>query len=637
MANTPSVITLAGLAAAARAGQYGPKIEVTKVKIGSSIITSSINSNMTDVTNSVWEGGTDVIRYQVVSDTVVMFKITLDESVGNFDIGNIGLFLSDGTMFTITALPKVSYKQKTEGSTVGNRRIFNIPVILSGIAEITNLSILIADEANVPQVNTEQDLPDPISAPFSVYEVLYHTDFGCPVLAIRVDSNWWYIPAQLSVGSGTQFDPNQFDPTEEPKVGELVRLDTTSGLFKKADSNDIENGYMGIRGENNTILFEGLYKNPNSTPSSPAYIVGQKYWAAGGVDAGKTTTTPTAWYVGIACTPDSLLLKKQNINMATTSYPGQVKLATIEEAQAGTSDSVITSAVLSKASNTRPNELSNGQFYALSTNNVPSDFTLVPYGNSQISCSSIIHSRSTWIEGPNYYLRFLHSTIDSSSTNSYSTLYQRISTASKYSTDTKCISFRGRSQVTGQQVIVGARINFGTGGAPSSPLNLDETTVLLTTSFATYEVSFTIPDISQYTYGTNNDDYIEYYIGFPCTTPNYVDIDWIKLEYGSFASPINENTPEYTSQNLRAVIHHDWTFNGMLDARGGITTGTGTNSTFNGDTVFAGNTLTQGASTFNGLATFNGEAMLNSNVRIKGTLTCEKTIEGTARAAYYAD
>ena len=53
-----TIITKVGLAAAARAGQYGPQIKITGVKIGSNLITP--NSSMTDVSGLVWSGGADI-------------------------------------------------------------------------------------------------------------------------------------------------------------------------------------------------------------------------------------------------------------------------------------------------------------------------------------------------------------------------------------------------------------------------------------------------------------------------------------------------------------------------------------------------------------------------------------------------
>lgn len=628
-----SVITKAGLLKAALAGVSGPKIEIVKVRIGSAIITSTLNSDMTDVTNFVWEGGPEYIRYQVMSDTTVLWKITLPESVGDFDIGNIALVMSDGTAFTITALPKVSFKQANNlPDVVGNRRVFNIPVVLSGIAEIVNLELLIADEANVPTVNTEQDLPDPLVAPFSVYSVMYHTEFGCPVLAVRVDSNWWYIPTQLNYGSGTTFDPNQFTEIDTPGIGDAVRLNTTTGLIEKADGFDSDNGFLGFRGVNNSVIMEGLYKDPNSMPANPSFVVGQKYYADGEPHRGKLTTTPTAWYVGIATDPNTLMLKKQHLNPATTSYRGFVKLATLEEAQAGNTDAVITTEILSKVSGNRPNEFSNGQFYSI-TSNIPDDFVVQSYGTSKLALSVVNHSRTTWVEGPKNYLRFVHTTLDTSSSSAYSQFYQIVPGASKFSGASKTISFRARSQVSGQQVYIGATINFGTGGSPASPLNIPASTLILSTEFETYSITMKIPDITSFAYGTNFDDNIKYFLGIPCGNANYVDIDWIKLEYGTSSSPITRDTAEATYQDKRGYIYKPWTFIDNVKFKDGITT--------EGDSSFAGTSTFENI-TVNKTATFSGNINTTGNVSISGTLYVGKAItsptiaEITARKALYS-
>lgn len=97
-----TTITDLGIAAALQAGLGGPEIRVDKVKIGSAIIQP--NSSMTDVVDPVWEGNVDYIRYQVQDQRTFTFVVSLDEEIGDFDIGNIGLFLDDGTMFSITTM-----------------------------------------------------------------------------------------------------------------------------------------------------------------------------------------------------------------------------------------------------------------------------------------------------------------------------------------------------------------------------------------------------------------------------------------------------------------------------------------------------------------------------------------------------
>lgn len=619
-----TLISQVGLSAAARAGLYGPQISITKVKIGKDLITPT--TAMTDVSGVVWEGDTSFIKYQVLNESSVLFKITLDENVGDFDVGNIGLFLESGELFAIVALPSVSKKIKNNlPDVVGNRRIYNIPIVLSGIANIVNLSILVADEASIPVVANETLLPDPLIAPYSAYSVLMHSKFGTPVIALRVDSNWWFIPAQLSEGSGYQFAASSFDTVDPPLVGECIRLDPESGLFKKADSTNLTNGYIGFRGTNNTVITSGRYTDPNSTEESPSFILGVKYYADGGLQSGKLTITPTAWYVGIACSPHSLLLDEQNISLATTSYPGNIQIATIEEVQSGQANNkAVTPYTIARGLTTaKPNELSNGQFYNVTTSSIPS-WTLLQQGTSTYLMAIVPHQRQDWVEGPDNYLRFNTSVADTGSTES-NCIYQRIPNASKYQNLTKTISFRSRSSVAGQRVIVKAKINFGTGGVPSPELNLITSAVIVNNQWNEFSVTFEIPQLTSiYTFGTDNNDYIEYSIGVLANETGNFDLDWVKLEVGSYATGINASTPEFCLQNTDQYIYGHWVF---------------TNATLDGidliDSNLSGTTNIIDVLNIGATTSFTGDVTFSGNVKVTGTLTCTNVIEGTARKAIY--
>ena len=161
-----SNITDAGISALLDAGINGPKIEVTQVRIGSDLIAPSASA--TDVSGFVWQGDSTYIQYQILDEKTFAFKITLDESIGDFPIGNIGLFLKDGTMFTISALTTQRTNFEGGRTQVGNREVFMIPIVLTGVSGLIDVTVIVPDEASIPFVQTENDLPDPTLAAYSV-------------------------------------------------------------------------------------------------------------------------------------------------------------------------------------------------------------------------------------------------------------------------------------------------------------------------------------------------------------------------------------------------------------------------------------------------------------------------------------
>jgi hypothetical protein len=95
--------------------------------------------------------------------------------------------------------------------------------------------------------------------------------------------------------------------------------------------------------------------------------------------------------------------------------------------------------------------------------------------------------------------------------------------------------------------------NFGTGGSPSSAVDMDGQKISLTTSWNRYSLSFNIPSIAGKTIGTNNNDRLALFLltsagsDFDSVTSSLgiqstsVDIWGVQLESGSVATPFKRN------------------------------------------------------------------------------------------------
>ena len=293
-----SNITDAGISALLDAGINGPKIEVTQVRIGSDLVAPSASA--TDVSGFVWQGDSTYIQYQILDEKTFAFKITLDESIGDFPIGNIGLFLKDGTMFTISSLTTQRTKLKNSGTQVGNREVFMIPIVLSGVSGLIDVTVIVPDEASIPFVQNENDLPDPTLAAYSVYEVVYHTILKSSVLALRSNSGWLFVKGQTGSESAS-FDPGMFE--DGVHVGSLVYFDPIADLFRLADGTNKTKGYLGVVGSLYNIVSNGAFLSTDWSLTP-----GSNYYADGGSNVGGVTTTPNDFYVGKAITNNILLL-----------------------------------------------------------------------------------------------------------------------------------------------------------------------------------------------------------------------------------------------------------------------------------------------------------------------------------------
>lgn len=117
-------------------------------------------------------------------------------------------------------------------------------------------------------------------------------------------------------------------------------------------------------------------------------------------------------------------------------------------------------------------------------------------------------------DSPKYYMEFGAASMDAAASSN--NLHQKVKDVTKLSGKTVTFSFWAKGSVSGS-IAVRSRQDFGTGGSPSSAVNIEGELVSITTSWAKYTVQITFPSVSGKTLGTNNDDYymviIERYLG----------------------------------------------------------------------------------------------------------------------------
>lgn len=297
---TTTVITDAGIAKAIAAGSGGPLIKVTHFKFGSDIITGTISSAMTDVSGEVYVGNNSQITYSKVDDSNFVYMISVDDTVGDFNVGNIGLFLEDGTMFAIAALVSTSPKIKDNPPQIGNFKDYEVHVRLDGQANITDLTILTAADAKLPEVATESSLPSPDSAFFPVYFVRNHMTYGTPAIAARFASRWWLtLLSDKPDQQGVAIDINTWD-NDNVDPGMHVYRNAVSGKLELGDGTDDAKLPIGLRGSNNELVANGMYIH-----HEPMFTAGQHYFAG---PEGTLVTATTKVYVGFAVSTTHLLV-----------------------------------------------------------------------------------------------------------------------------------------------------------------------------------------------------------------------------------------------------------------------------------------------------------------------------------------
>jgi hypothetical protein len=299
-------ITDVGVAAATRAkNNQGPKINITTFKIGSSI-SPPVGNEIDIVDDLVYTGSPAQLQYAIVNDSTVQYVVTLDESVGPFDVGRIGLYTDNGdgtfTLFSITSIdaPTADHKFPTSGTVVGNRLTYNIYLAISKSANIANFTIQLLQLLSIPEVPSELSLPPPSGVAFNTYQVMKHSITRVPAVAYthKTPASWFMSSERLIPGQGegvVPIDPTSFDTLAT--VGTVVGLDYTNQKIIVGEP--ATNKYiLGIRSSQEEITNYGVYVDTVNT-----YTPMQPLFVDTGVNAGKLTITPNNWPIGYALGP----------------------------------------------------------------------------------------------------------------------------------------------------------------------------------------------------------------------------------------------------------------------------------------------------------------------------------------------
>jgi hypothetical protein len=271
-----------------------------QINIGGAYFTSQIMSedrtdlaNRTGLPDIIYSVDTSKITYSRIDDDNVLFRINLDTSIGDFNVGGYAIVLTDNTMFSVTAFSGLEAKfKKGPNGQGGNNRYYETIINISNFANIANLTVLINNDTSLPEVDNENSLPDPSSASFSTYFVHnwmgYH---GKPALATRFASKWWFYPAYEG-SHREQFEDNV-------GIGSVVYFNAATGKYGLAAPNSAHYSPIGICGIGYELIKLGeYYVSPTAR-----FVPGADYYVS---SIGVMTTTYSHSHVGIAISPTVL-------------------------------------------------------------------------------------------------------------------------------------------------------------------------------------------------------------------------------------------------------------------------------------------------------------------------------------------
>lgn len=214
----------------------GPKITINNFKLGAGYGYSP-SVSATGLVGTILYSGSP-FNYTVNAENEVVYTLYLDETVGDFNFGEIGLYLEDGTLFAVGAYNSPQLKLKTTGSQVGNQIVIEAKLKLSNLAPVINFNIQQIALARILQVNGIHLLVPPILAGSNAYLTGSYDDETNIIYAFRHGDYRWSFPThQLPIVVGQVTDLGSSDPEVNSgnkvisvNIGSLIN-DVVSGRY----------------------------------------------------------------------------------------------------------------------------------------------------------------------------------------------------------------------------------------------------------------------------------------------------------------------------------------------------------------------------------------------------------------------
>ena len=313
---TSGVVLKAGISAAIQAGSTGPLMDVAGFRIGSSSAAEGAVAleTDTDVDNFVYAGDTSMLTYNQIDEDTLVWIIALPRSVGDFQVGNICITLAGGANLCKAVLPGQSPKYRDNPpQVVGNYKVYNIVMHLANAAGAINLSVLEANNASLPEVPTELDLPAPNSTPYNAYLVRNHTHIGQPCIAVRVANAWTFSAHYDAPNAGrgivavspTMFMSADAYGSKAALAQGAVGWNKTPKQFMAADGASLTEVPVGVRISSYQVVTLGMISGASAGVSG-TLTPGTPYYAGTGANTGKLVTAVNGPVLAVAVSATDL-------------------------------------------------------------------------------------------------------------------------------------------------------------------------------------------------------------------------------------------------------------------------------------------------------------------------------------------
>lgn len=219
--------------------------------------------------------------------------------------------------------------------------------------------------------------------------------------------------------------------------------------------------------------------------------------------------------------------------------------------------------------------------------------------------------------------------VASSDPASYVNLTQHIENVATFSGKTVTISFYAKSTVSGKTIAVEVEQYFGTGGSPSAPVSVPVGQVALTTSWARYSLTVTLPSIAGKTLGTGNNDRLALFFwldaganfstrtsGALAKATASVDFAAVQVEEGTVATPF-EQRPIGLELSLCQRYYEKGTFRQI----GYVPAGSFMGSSFSWKVTKRATPIVTGSATYSQMSTLTQGQVSDEHIYLYATAT----------------
>lgn len=187
------VITRAGLDSAQRAQANGYYISLHTFAVG-----SAYNYTPEDTATSL--EGTELHRarisgYRVIDENTVEYTCILDQNVGDFSYGEVGIYMEDGTLFALASQDRMIEKLRGGSSATGNRIIVEARLSFSQAESIIRYDLPQLTNTEMLELPSVAHLRPPVLAESNVYLTLTRDSTGQTIMAHKGEGDFeWTFP-----------------------------------------------------------------------------------------------------------------------------------------------------------------------------------------------------------------------------------------------------------------------------------------------------------------------------------------------------------------------------------------------------------------------------------------------------------